>query len=329
MKNGRTFVIAEAGVNHNGSLALAKSLVEVAADAGVDAVKFQTFRADTLVSPDAPKAEYQQRNDGAGESQYAMLKRLELSASDHDEIIAYCRRCGIEFLSTPFDVTDIDYLKNLDMRLMKVPSGAITDYPYLKKINECGLPVILSTGMSTIEEVAEALAVLKDCRVSLLHCTTEYPCPFDAVNLKAMLTLREKFGLPVGYSDHTKGIEVPIAAVAIGAEIIEKHFTIDRNLPGPDHKASIEPKELKNMVSAIRHIEQSLGDGIKVPSPVEMKNIPIARKSIVAERAIRKGEFFTAANITVKRPGSGISPMRWPEVIGTQAKRDYQKGDML
>ena len=323
------YIIAEAGVNHNGSRELALKLIDAAADAGVDAVKFQTFRADTLVSPDAPKADYQKANCGTAESQYQMLKRLELSEADHEALRAHCVELGIEFLSTPFDVSDIDYLRSFGVSRMKIPSGSVTDYPYLRKINGCGLPVILSTGMSTLDEVAAALAVLRDCKVSLLHCTTEYPCPFEAVNLRAMQTMRDRFGLPVGYSDHTPGITIPIAAVALGAEIIEKHFTLDRTMEGPDHKASIEPDELKAMVRAIRDVERSLGDGVKAPVPAERGNIAIARKSIVARRRIEAGEFFSEENLAAKRPGTGISPMRWPEVVGKKAGRKFEKDELI
>lgn len=324
----RVYVIAEAGVNHNGSVELARKLVEAAADAGADAVKFQTFRADTLVSPDAPKAEYQKQATGAAESQYQMLKKLELSDEAHRELKSLCGSLGIDFVSTPFDISDIPLLEGLDMPFYKVPSGAITDLPYLRAINVCKRPVVLSTGMATLEEVRAAIAVLRDCRLSLLHCTTEYPCPFDDVNLKAMLTLRDAFGLPVGYSDHTKGIEVAVAAVALGAEIIEKHFTLDRNMEGPDHKASLEPHELKAMVTAIRNVSQSIaGDGRKVPNPAELAIAAVARKSIVAKRDIRAGERFSEDNLTTRRPGTGLSPMCWDEVVGTVAEHGFEEGE--
>lgn len=317
------YIIAEAGVNHNGSLELALKLVDAAAEAGADAVKFQTFRADTIVSKTAQKAEYQKANTGNSETQYEMLKRLELSESDHEALIRRCQEKGIQFFSTAFDLDSIRYLNGLGMPFMKVPSGEITNLPYLRAINACGKPVILSTGMSTMDEVAAAVAVFTNCKVTLLHCTTEYPCPFEAVNLKAMQTLRDVFHCPVGYSDHTPGITIPIAAVAMGAEVIEKHFTLDRNMEGPDHKASLEPDELKAMVTAIRTIEKAMGDGIKVPATAEKKNIAIARKSIVAKCAIRKGEMLTGENLTVKRPGDGISPMSWDEVVGSVATCDY------
>lgn len=320
---GKTLIIAEAGVNHNGSIDLALKLVDAAADAGVDVVKFQTFRADTIVSKTAEKADYQKVNTGNSESQYAMLKRLELSQADHETLIRRCRERRILFCSTAFDVDSIRYLSGLNVPFMKVPSGEITNLPYLRAINACGKSVILSTGMSTLDEVAAAMLVLDKCKVTLLHCTTEYPCPPEAVNLRAMLTLKEKFDLPVGYSDHTQGIAVPIAAVAMGASVIEKHFTLDRNMEGPDHKASLEPDELKAMVAAIRVVEQSLGNGAKVPAEAEKKNMAIARKSIVAKCAIKKGECLTEENLTVKRPGDGISPMRWDEVLGKVASRDF------
>ena len=325
----KTFIIAEAGVNHNGSFELAKKLVDVAADAGADCVKFQTFKADTIVSKSAQKAEYQQKTTDAEETQYQMLKRLELSESDHRELQKYCRKKGIMFLSTPFDVASIDFLDNLGVEYFKVPSGEITNLPYLRKINSKRKPVIMSSGMASLSEIKDALAVLKDCKVSLLHCTTEYPCPYEGVNLKAMQTMSDAFHLPVGYSDHTQGIEVPIAAVAMGATIIEKHFTLDRNMEGPDHKASLEPDELKAMVTAIRHIEAAFGTGQKEPAECEKKNMAIARKSIVAKRAIKKGELLTEENLTVKRPGDGISPMKWDEVVGTVAKHDYAEDEKI
>ena len=325
----KTFIIAEAGVNHNGSFELARKLIDAAADAGADCVKFQTFKADTIVSKSAQKAEYQQKTTDAGESQYQMLKRLELSESDHRELQKYCREKGIMFLSTPFDVDSIDFLDSLGLECFKIPSGEITNLPYLRKINSKRKPVIMSSGMASLSEIKDALAVLKDCKVSLLHCTTEYPCPYESVNLKAMQTMFEAFHLPVGYSDHTQGIEVPIAAVAMGATIIEKHFTLDRNMEGPDHKASLEPDELKAMVTAIRHIESALGTGEKEPAECEKKNIAIARKSIVAKRAIKKGELLTEENLTVKRPGDGISPMKWDEVVGTTAQKDYAEDEKI
>lgn len=325
----KVLIIAEAGVNHNGSIELAKRLVDAAADAGADIVKFQTFKADTIVSKTAQKADYQKRTTGTAETQYEMLKRLELSAADHEVLIDRCREKGIGFLSTPFDLDSIRYLHSLGLSCTKVPSGEITNLPYLRTVNANGGKVILSTGMSTLDEVAAALKVLKDCEVSLLHCTTEYPCPPNEVNLRAMLTLKERFGLPVGYSDHTQGIEIPVAAVAMGATIIEKHFTLDRNMEGPDHKASLEPDELKAMVAAIRKVEVALGNGDKAPTPSERKNMPIARKSIVAARDIRRGEPLTADNLAVKRPGTGISPMEIDRVIGRHAATDIAADDVL
>lgn len=328
-----TLIIAEAGVNHNGSIDMAKQLIEAAAVAGVDYVKFQTFKAEELVTKDAKQAEYQQRN-AADDSQYTMLKKLELSEAQHEELIAYCKEKGVNFLSTAFDLESIEYLHSLNLGLWKIPSGEITNYPYLKKIAQYGEPVIMSTGMCSMDDVEQALNVLlkngltKE-QITLLHCNTEYPTPMQDVNLKAMLQMRDKFGVKVGYSDHTKGIEVPIAAVAMGADVIEKHFTLDRTLPGPDHKASLEPNELNAMVDAIRNIEQALGDGQKHVSVSEEKNMAIARKSIVAARDIKRGELLTEENLTTKRPGSGISPMRWDEVIGTKAIRDFAEDELI
>ena len=326
-------IIGEAGVNHNGSMEMAKRLIDAAAVAGVDYVKFQTFKAEKLVTKDAKQAEYQQRN-AADDSQYTMLKKLELSDAQHEELIAYCMQKGVRFLSTAFDLESIEYLHSLHLGLWKIPSGEITNYPYIKKIAQYGEPVIMSTGMCSMDDVEQALNVLlknglKKEQISLLHCNTEYPTPMQDVNLKAMLQLRDEFGIKVGYSDHTKGIEVPIAAVALGAEVIEKHFTLDRTLPGPDHKASLEPNELKTMVDAIRNIEQALGDGQKHVSASEEKNMAIARKSIVAARDIKQGEKLTEKNLCVKRPGNGISPMRWEEVIGTKAIRDFAEDELI
>lgn len=328
-----TLIIAEAGVNHNGSIDMAKQLIDAAAIAGVDYVKFQTFKAEKLVTKDANQAEYQQRN-AADDSQYAMLKKLELSEAQHKILIAYCKENGVNFLSTAFDLESIEYLHSLHLGLWKIPSGEITNYPYLKKIAQYGEPVIMSTGMCSMDDVEQALTVLLEHgltkeQIMLLHCNTEYPTPMQDVNLKAMLQMRDKFGVKVGYSDHTKGIEVPIAAVAMGADVIEKHFTLDRTLPGPDHKASLEPNELNAMVDAIRNIEQALGDGQKHVSVSEEKNMAIARKSIVAARDIKRGELLTEKNLTTKRPGSGISPMRWEEVIGTKAIRDFAEDELI
>lgn len=326
----RVYIIAEAGVNHNGSLELAKQLVRAAAEADADAVKFQTFKADTLVSRDAPKADYQKQTTDAAESQYQMLKKLELSEGAHRELKTLCAELGIAFLSTPFDITDIPFLASLGMPFFKVPSGAITDLPYLRAINAQKKPVLLSTGMTTEDEVAAALKVLPDCKVTLLHCTTEYPCPYGDVNLKALQTLQARFSLPVGYSDHTPGIEVSVAAVALGATVIEKHFTLDRTMEGPDHKASLEPNELKALVTSVRHITDALsGDGTKAPVEAERAIASVARKSIVAKRAIAAGEIFSADNLATMRPGTGISPMCLDEVIGRTAGRSFVKGEQI
>lgn len=331
----KTLIIAEAGVNHNGSLDLAKRLVDEAAAAGVDIIKFQTFKAEKLVSKSARLAEYQQQNLGhAGGSQYAMLKRLELSREQHEELLAYCRLKQIRFFSTAFDLDSVDYLHTLGLGLWKIPSGEITNYPYLKKIAGYGEPVILSTGMCELPEIEAALRVLEDNglgkeQVTVLHCNTEYPTPMRDVNLRAMLEIGQALGVKVGYSDHTEGIEVPIAATALGATVIEKHFTLDKTMEGPDHKASLEPQELYAMVQAIRHIEQALGDGHKTVSESERKNRDVARKSIVAACPIRKGERLTEQNLTVKRPGNGLSPMRWEEVVGRRAVRDFQEEEQI
>lgn len=331
----RTLIIAEAGVNHNGSLNLAKRLVDEAAAAGADIIKFQTFKAEKLVSKSARLAEYQQQNLGdAGDSQYAMLKRLELSREQHKDLLAYCQWKGIRFFSTAFDLDSLDYLHALGLGLWKIPSGEITNYPYLKKIAAYGEPVILSTGMCELSEVETALRVLEGNglrkeQVTVLHCNTEYPTPMRDVNLRAMLEMGRTLGVRVGYSDHTEGIEVPIAAVALGATVIEKHFTLDKAMEGPDHKASLEPQELRAMVRAIRHIEQALGDGHKAVSESERKNREVARKSIVAACPIRKGELLTEQNLTVKRPGDGLSPMRWEEVLGNRAVRDFQEEEQI
>lgn len=325
----KVFIIAEAGVNHNGSIELAKQLVDKAVFAGVDCVKFQTFKAENLVNKEAKKADYQVNNTGNNDSQLSMLKKLELSFDNFVELKKYCDDKGIVFLSTPFDHESIEFLASLNMPIFKIPSGEITNLPYLRKINSYKKEVILSTGMATIDEIQDALKVLKDCKVTLLHCTTEYPCPYESVNMNAMLTLKNEFGLDVGYSDHTQGIEIPIMAVAMGAKVIEKHFTLDKNMEGPDHKASLEPHELKAMVDAIRNIEKAFGDGVKEPQEAEKKNITIARKSIVAKCDIKKGEILTEENITTKRPGNGISPMKWDEIIGTIANKDFQEDELI
>lgn len=330
----KTFIIAEAGVNHNGSLELAKRLVDVAVDAGADAVKFQTFKADKLVSRGAQKAEYQKQTTPAEESQYEMIKKLELDENAHRELIRYCDQKQIMFLSTPFDHDSIELLNSFGMPIFKIPSGEITNLPYLRHIGRLGKEVILSTGMADLGEIEDALDVLMQTgvpkeKITVLHATTEYPCPIEEVNLHAVQTIRAAFGVKVGYSDHTQGIEMPIAAVAMGACVIEKHFTLDRTMEGPDHKASLEPEELQAMVRAIRQVTQALGDGIKKPSKSEMKNIAIARKSIVAACQIKFGESFSADNITIKRPGNGISPMRWDEVIGRTAPREFLTDELI
>jgi N,N'-diacetyllegionaminate synthase len=321
-------MIAEAGVNHNGDLTRAKALIDAAVEAGVDLVKFQTFKADDLVSKKAKLAAYQEKNiSSEGNSQYQMLKQLELSDENHQELILYCKEKGIEFFSTAFDVKGLDYLNSLGFQRFKVPSGELTNYPYLKKLADIGKPVILSTGMANLQEIKEALDVLevgiRRENIAVLHCNTEYPTPMEHVNLKAMLTIKEAIGVDVGYSDHTLGIEVPIAAVALGATVIEKHFTLDRNLPGPDHAASLEPPELKAMVEAIRNIELATsGDGTKVPSNSELKNIPIARKCIHLSRDVQKGQVLTDDDLIPLRPGDGISPMDWKSVIGKEVIND-------
>ncbi|MCQ2084230.1 MAG: N-acetylneuraminate synthase [Bacteroidaceae bacterium] len=330
-----TIIIAEAGVNHNGSIELAKQLVDKAVEAGVDYIKFQTFKTEKLVSKSARMASYQKANTGMeGNSQFTMLKRLELTPAQHEELIAYCKEKGIKFFSTAFDLDSVEYLHSLNLNLWKIPSGEITNYPYLRKIAGYHEPVILSTGMCELSDIEAAVKVImefgvKKEQITILHCNTEYPTPYQDVNLKAMDAIREKFGVEVGYSDHTKGIEVPIAAVAMGATVIEKHFTLDRDMEGPDHKASLEPDELKAMVSAIRNIEQAAGDGVKKVTDSERGNICVARKSIVAACAIRKGEVFTEENLTVKRPGTGISPMRWAEVLGQISTRDYSEEELI
>lgn len=330
----KVLIIAEAGVNHNGSLKIAKQLVVAASEAGADIVKFQTFSADRLVTKSANKAEYQNQTTDASESQHAMIQKLELSLEMHKALILFCKQCNIEFFSTGFDIQSIDILVDLGLEHFKIPSGEITNLPYLRHIGKYGKPVILSTGMANLGEIEAALDVLETSgvqrkNITVLHCNTEYPTPMKDVNLKAMLAIRDTFGVKVGYSDHTFGTEVSVAAVALGATVIEKHFTLDRTLPGPDHRASLEPNELRAMVMAIRNIEEALGDGIKRPSPSETKNKLIARKSLVAATAIQNGEFFTKANLTVKRPGTGITPMRWDEVLGRTAVRDFEPDEMI
>lgn len=326
------FIIAEAGINHNGSMELAKQLVDTAKDAGADCVKFQTFIPSDIVSKNAGKAEYQKQQTQAEESQYDMLKRLELSFDEFVELDKYCKSKDIEFMSTAFDLNSIDFLNSIGMSIWKIPSGDITNLPYLLKIAKLRKPVILSTGMSTMDDIRNAINALEKNgagNLTVLHCTTEYPTPFEDVNLKAMLTIKDEFGVQIGYSDHTKGIEVPIAAAALGAHIIEKHFTLDRNMEGPDHKASLEPDELKAMVTSIRNIESALGDGIKQPAESEKKNMTAARKSIIAKKSIKAGEILTEENLTIKRPGCGVSPMKWFEVLGQVASRDFEEDELI
>ncbi|KAF5028372.1 MAG: N-acetylneuraminate synthase [Sedimentibacter saalensis] len=328
----RTLIIAEVGVNHNGDIEIAKKMAKEARRCGADIVKFQTGKIELLVSKNAEKADYQKLTTGNEETQYDMIKKLLLSFEEFEKLNEYCKENDIVFLSTPFDLDSIDFLEQLDIPFWKIPSGEITNLPYLIKIAKTHKPIVMSTGMCTMRDIEDAMEVLQvnNCgEITLLHCTTEYPAPYEDVNLKAMDTLRKRFNVSVGYSDHTRGIEVPIAAVAMGAEIIEKHFTLDRNMEGPDHKASLEPYELKAMVSAIRNIEAAMGDGEKKPSESEKKNIVVARKSIIAKTYIKKGEIFTEKNITVKRPGNGISPMKWFEVIGHTASKDFEEEELI
>jgi len=328
-------IIAEAGVNHNGSIEMAKKLIDAACDCDVDYVKFQTTKGpEAITSKFAQMADYQKKNLNQDESQLEMLRKILLRMEDFEELNTYCGKQGVKFMSTPFDLESVDFLAGLNMDYMKIPSGEITNLPYLRKIAKLHIPVIMSSGMCTLGDIEAAMNVLtnnglSESEISLLHCNTEYPTPFEDVNLRAMLTLKQCFGVRVGYSDHTKGVEVPIAAVAMGAEIIEKHFTLDRTLPGPDHVASLEPKELKAMTVAIRHIEKAVGTGVKKVTASEQKNIAIARKSIIAARNIKAGELFTDENLTTKRPGSGISPMRWDDVVGKTAKRNFMEDELI
>lgn len=331
----KTIIIAEAGVNHNGNIETAKTLIDCAANAGADFVKFQTFKADKLVTKSAKRAAYQDTNTKNNDSQYEMLKKLELSEESHQVLINYCKSKRIKFLSTGFDINSLDFLNELDIELFKIPSGEITNLPYLRKIASFKKPVVMSTGMADMEEVSEALNVLinegleKD-NITIVHCNTEYPTPMEDVNLLAMNSIGKELDVKIGYSDHTLGIEVPIAAVALGAKVIEKHFTLDRNLPGPDHRASLEPEELRSMIEAIRNIEKAIsGSGVKEPSKSELKNKDIARKSIIALRPIKKGESFNEQNLTIKRPGNGINPMKWDEVIGQIAPRDFKEEELI
>jgi N,N'-diacetyllegionaminate synthase len=331
----KTLIIAEAGVNHNGDMELAKKLIDAAAEAKVDYVKFQTFKADKLVTKTAKRAAYQDKNTADGDSQYEMLKKLELSDEDHELLFAYCKEKNVRFLSTGFDLDSIDYLYSLGVRLAKVPSGEITNLPYLEKVAKTFPDIILSTGMADIQEVHDAYNALINAgankeRITILHCNTEYPTPMEDVNLKAMLHIQKELNVPVGYSDHTLGIEVPIAAVSLSAKVIEKHFTLDRKMQGPDHRASLEPQELIDMVKSIRNIEKALsGSGLKSPSPSETKNKTVARKSIVAKQDIKQGEIFTEENLNIKRPGTGISPMTWYEVLGKKATRDFNTDEII
>lgn len=330
----RTLIIAEAGVNHNGDLNKALQLIDVAAKAGADLIKFQTFSAEQLVTKSAPKADYQTLTTDVAESQLNMLRQLELSTAMHEKLISHCQMRGVGFFSTGFDIQSLDYLASLGLELFKIPSGELTNLPYLQHIGAFRKPIILSTGMAKLGEIEDALEVLESAGtdrslITVLHCNTEYPTPMQDVNLNAMCSIKKAFGLPVGYSDHTLGIEVPIAAVALGAVLIEKHLTLDRDLPGPDHKASLEPGEFVAMVRAIRNIEQAMGDGIKRPSPSELKNRLIARKSLVAAKPISEGEHFTLDNITAKRPGTGVSAMRWNEAIGRVAVRNYATDELI
>lgn len=330
----KVFIIAEAGVNHNGDIKIAKKMVNVAAEAGADAVKFQTFKSEKGLSKFAPKAEYQKKVTDENESQLEMVKKLELDINAHRELINCCKKKNILFLSTPFDLESVDLLLELGIETFKIPSGEITNFPHLKRIGSLGRRVILSTGMADMGEIEDALDILIEAgtlkeNITVLHCNTEYPTPFEDVNLRAMLTIKEAFKIDVGYSDHTMGIEIPIAAVAMGATMIEKHFTLDRNMVGPDHSASLEPNELKAMVNAIRNIERAMGNGVKKPSKSESKNKPIVRKSIVAAKNIKVGDLFTTENITVKRPGTGVSPMEWDNILGQRAKRHFSEDELI
>lgn len=330
----KTLIIAEAGVNHNGDIELAKQLIAAAKAAGADIVKFQTFKTAKLVTKTAEKASYQKGTTDADESQYAMIRKLELTRADHEVLIEECHRQGIGFFSTAFDTDSFDMLVEMGLDQVKIPSGELTNLPLLRYMTRLGMPVMLSTGMATLGEIEAALSVIEQAGtqrhlITVLHCTTEYPAPMADVNLRAMLSMKAALGVEVGYSDHTKGIEIPVAAVALGARVIEKHFTLDRTMPGPDHQASLEPHELKAMVDAIRNVELALGDGVKRPSASELKNKPIARKSLVAIHAIKAGDVFTADNVGTKRPGTGISPMRWDEVMGRVAPRDFSADELI
>jgi len=330
----KTLIIAEAGVNHNGNISIAKEMIDIAADANADYVKFQTFKTDKVVTRSAAKAGYQLNTTETGESQFQMLKKLELNLEHHQELIKYCKIKKIKFLSTPFDHQSIDLLNRLNISLFKIPSGEITNLPYLRYIASFKKPIILSTGMSDLDEIKNALQILMDSglvrnQITILHCNTQYPTPYVDVNLNAMIEIKEKLNVKVGYSDHTPGIEIPIAAVALGASVIEKHFTLDKNMEGPDHIASLDPNELKQMIISIRNIEKSMGSRIKKPSNSEKNNIPIIRKSIVAKTRIKKGDIFSENNLIVKRPGTGISPMKWDKIMGKKAKKNYKPDEII
>jgi len=334
VKRDKVFIIAEAGVNHNGNIEIAKKLIDIAIGVGANAVKFQTFKAEKVISKFAQKAEYQYKITDKNETQLEMVKRLELDVDAHKELIHYCKKKGLMFLSTPFDIESIGLLNELEVEILKIPSGEITNLPYLRKIGSLNRNIIISTGMADLEEIGKALDILLESgtskdNITVLHCNSEYPTPFEDVNLTAMLTIRDTFRVNIGYSDHTPGIEVPIAAVALGATVIEKHFTLNKDMDGPDHKASLGPDELKSMVTAIRNIEKSLGDGIKRPSPSELKNRPLVRKSIIAGMDIKEGDMLTENNITVKRPGIGINPMEWDNVIGRKAIHDFKEDELI
>lgn len=329
---GKAFIIAEAGVNHNGSLELALKLVDAAKASGADAVKFQTFRADLLATRSAHKAAYQERTVSKSESQFEMLQRLQLDAEAHRRILEHCRQLGMEFLSSPFDADSADLLDSLGVKTFKIPSGEITNIPFLEHLARKGKPLILSTGMSTLGEVEAAVNVIRRTQsvpLTLLQCVTEYPAPYDSVNLRAMLTLQQAFGVPVGYSDHTTGIEIAVAAVAIGAEVIEKHYTLDRSLSGPDHAASLEPDELKAMVTAIRHVEAALGDGIKAPTACELSNRGVARKSVVARHSMSKGHVLSTEDLAVKRPGTGLPPDAIGNLVGRTLHTDVEEDELI
>ena len=330
----KTLIIAEAGVNHNGDMVLAKEMIDIAFEAGADLVKFQTFRTNQLVLKSSQKANYQIENDKKYESQHEMLQRLELSKDNHEELLEYCKKTGIGFFSTAFDLGSLDYLHGIGLKTFKIPSGEITNFQYLEKVGSFKKDIILSTGMSNLNEISDAIQVLESQGVSrnqitVLHCTSAYPTPMMEVNLLAMTTIQQKLDVKIGYSDHTLGIEVPIAAVALGATVIEKHFTLNRSLVGPDHKASLEPEELIKMIASIRNIEMALGTGVKEIQPSESGNLAAIRKSLIASQKIRKGELFTSNNLTCKRPGVGLSPMKWNDFIGHKSKRDYEKDDLI